>query len=86
MVRIFGEITQKYYGANFGTRPKPDVLPGLRVSRPHVANCMSRLQKPLENRGTDFGTARYDHHPKVSFFLQNNELSKPPVKQGFETS
>ena len=73
MVRIFGEIAQKYYGANFATRPKPDVPPGLRVSRPHVANWlkdMSRLQKPLENRGTDFGTAHYDHHPKVSFFCK----------------
>ena len=77
MVRISEEIrnlpARKYYGANFATRPKPDVPPGLRVSRPHVANWlkdMSRLQKPLENRGTDFGTAHYDHHPKVSFFCK----------------
>ncbi len=77
MVRIFGEIknpqAQKYYGANFVTGPKLDVPFGFRMSRPHVANRlkdMSRLRKPLENRGTDSMTAHYDHHPKVSFFCK----------------
>ena len=80
---------QKYYGAYFCGNKKPasskvlwcefcdqtqaGCFPGLRVSRPHVANWlkdMSCLQKPLENRGTDSETAHYDYHPKVSFFCK----------------